>query len=96
MCSVEACYPTMERSRGVNLAAYTGAALAGVLLTCAGSGAPPASSAYLPMPLAAAVSGNHAAFLLAALAAFVVPFAGSVVALKATAGKGKARSNKAE
>ena len=70
------------------MAAYTGAALAGVLLTCAGNEVPPASSAYLPMPLAAAVSGNHVAFVLAALSAFVVPLVGSLIALKVVAGKG--------
>ena len=75
----------MERSSGVNAAAYAGAALSGVLLTCVASeaGAPPGSSAYLPMPLAVAISGNRAAFAHAAAVAFTVPFIGTFVSLRA-------------
>ena len=75
----------MERSPAVNAAAYAGAALSGVLLTCVGSetDAPPGSSAYLPMPLAVAISGNRAAFALAAAVAFTVPFVGTFVSLRA-------------
>ena len=73
----------MERSRAVNAAAYSGSVLSGMLLTGVGTGgAPPGSSAYLPMPLAVAVSGNRAAFALAAAVAFAVPFAGSFIGLR--------------
>ena len=73
---VEACYPHMERSARVNIAAYAGAALAGAVLLAAGDApGPPRSSAYLPMPLAAAVSDQPGSFALAAMLAFTVPFA---------------------
>ena len=81
---VEACYPYLEKSTGVNAAAYLGAAMAGAALLAAGDeGAPPRSSAYLPLPLAVAVSDQPVSFARAAAIAFFVPFLGSLLAFKA-------------
>lgn len=78
---VEACYPHMEKSQRIRLAAYAGAALAGAVLFGVGDqdGAPPRSSAYLPMPLAVAVSDQPSALALAGSLAFMVPFVGCLM-----------------
>lgn len=76
---VEASYPQMAKSRAINAAAYLGAVAAGAALFAPASG-PPLSSAYLPLPIALAVSGDHApTCAVAAGLAFALPFAGTLV-----------------
>ena len=71
---VEACYPYMERSAKVNAAAYLGAALSGAVLLASSTGeAVTRSSAYLPLPLAVAISDGVAAMALAVSLAVGVP-----------------------
>ena len=71
---VEACYPYMAKSAHVNAGAYLGAWLAGAVLV---SGGDPStrSSAYLPLPLACALSERPGNMALAASLAFVAPAA---------------------
>ena len=68
---VEACYPIMVRDRVVHAGALLGAAAGGAIVGGAGA----RSSAYLPLPVAVAISDEPAALAAAALAAFAVPFA---------------------
>ena len=84
---VEACYPYMAKSASVNVGAYLGAAIAGAtLLIGGGTPAPPRSSAYLPMPLAIALSERPAHVAVAAILAFAVPFASVCFAARAREG----------
>ena len=88
---VEACYPYMAKSASVNVGAYLGAAIAGAtLLIGGGTPAPPRSSAYLPIPLAIALSERPAHVAVAAILAFAVPF--SSVCFTARAREGGRRS----
>jgi hypothetical protein len=78
-CGVAVCCYGMpcQRDGRVNQAAYVGAGLAGALLGWPTGGA--GSSAYLPLPVAIAVS-PHPGFAAAAFAvAFAVPFAVALV-----------------
>ena len=61
----------MERDRVVHAGALLGAAAGGAIVGGAGA----RSSAYLPLPVAVAISDEPAALAAAALAAFAVPFA---------------------
>ncbi|CAM9307806.1 unnamed protein product, partial [Choristocarpus tenellus] len=63
---VEVAYPFMERSPLCCLAGYIGAALSGVLIAISGA----RSCAYLPLPLALAISNRPVWLAGAALAAF--------------------------
>ena len=73
-CLLQACYPYMERSAKVNAAAYLGAALSGAVLLASSTGeAVTRSSAYLPLPLAVAISDGVAAMALAVVFAVGVP-----------------------
>lgn len=65
---VEACYPFLERDPTLDAATYVASAVAGAL--AAGS----QSSAYLPLPIAIVLADESAAFALAALVAFFLPF----------------------
>jgi hypothetical protein len=71
---VEACHPYMAEHAGVRVAAWLGAALAGAIIVATDA----RSSAYLPLPLSAAVSPQPLWFGLACAAAFAVPFAGTL------------------
>ena len=82
---VEACYPYMARSTRVNVAAYTGAALAGAVLIGSRPLTVTRSSAYLPLPIACALSGWPANMALAALLAFAVPAFGTLMTTRGTA-----------
>jgi len=88
---VEACYPAMARTGLVSAAAYAGAALAGAVLLA--SSPPPLSSAYLPLPLALAVSGSPARLAAASGLAFAAPFCGTLLAhvLAPARGRGERR-----
>lgn len=68
---VEACFPFLERDRLLNAAALCAGALAGALCARAPGGV--RSTAYLPLPVAVALSDNPAALARAALVAFCVP-----------------------
>ena len=60
-----------QRDRVVHAGALLGAAAGGAIVGGAGA----RSSAYLPLPVAVAISDEPAALAAAALAAFAVPFA---------------------
>lgn len=76
---VEACYTYMARSPLTWAAAFTGASIAGAIVTSGGA----RSSAYLPLPVAWAVAGKEWPILLyASGVAFVVPFAGTLLAAR--------------
>lgn len=74
---IEAAYPLMERDPLVNFGAYVGAMTSGAILSLPVGGA--GSSAYLPTPLAVALSSAPGHALLAFVAAFAVPFAMALV-----------------
>ena len=67
----------MERDPLVNFGAYVGAMTSGAILSLPVGGA--GSSAYLPTPLAVALSSAPGHALLAFVAAFAVPFAMALV-----------------
>ena len=71
---VEACYPYMAEHAPVRVAAWVGAALAGAIIVATDA----RSSAYLPLPLSAAVSPQPLCFGLACAAGFAAPFAGTL------------------
>ncbi|CAM9744506.1 unnamed protein product [Discosporangium mesarthrocarpum] len=67
---VEVAYPFMDRDPACSVAGYLGSGLSGAIVAAGGA----RSSAYLPLPLALAVSDEYVWVGVAAVAAFLPPF----------------------
>lgn len=75
---IEACYPSMEKSRVINVAAYLAAGISTEMIVCQRL----LSSAYMPLPLSILISNNRWGMIAASSLAIGISFAGTLTANK--------------
>lgn len=75
---IEACYPSMNRSRLINASAYLAAGLSTEIIAYKRI----LSSAYFPLPLSILVSNDRVGMTVASLVAFTISLVGTLVSNK--------------
>lgn len=73
---IEACYPSMEKSRLINFAAYLAAGISTEIIVCRRL----LSSAYMPLPLSILISKDRWGMSVASSIAFGISFVGTIMA----------------
>lgn len=73
---IEACYPSMEKSRLINVAAYLAAGISTEVIVRQRL----LSSAYMPLPLSILISSDRWGMIVASSFAFGISFVGTIMA----------------
>mmetsp|Transcript_11252 Transcript_11252/g.16122 ORF Transcript_11252/g.16122 Transcript_11252/m.16122 type:complete len:159 (+) Transcript_11252:136-612(+) len=73
---IEACYPSMERSRLINIAAYLAAGASTEVIVRRRL----LSSAYMPLPISILISNDRRGMIAASSIAFGISFVGTIMA----------------